>query len=236
MVHVQNRTSTEIDGGICDQVERAHTGSLGTRCALQSAPRNFEWLKAIPRSSQLVDSGVGRGFEETVGEPKKVKILIIEDDRGMAAALKNFLQPLTSNITIANQMDEALRIVADAEELHLITVDLGLPDSDVRSTIRRISDIRKNKPDSLIIVVTGQDIPGLEADSIASGADGFVFKQGDNFTSQGFLKVIGVLVAKFMSKPSHYNRSLTLLEQVSNKLAEIRKHENPTSDTGVATA
>lgn len=155
-----------------------------------------------------------------------MNILIIEDDHGMAIALRHFLEPIASSIIIAKKMDEALKIVADADELHLITVDLGLPDSDVLSTILKIREIRTAQPNSLIIVVTGQDIPGIENAAICNGADGFIFKQGDSFTSHGFLNIIAALVSKFMTEPTHYNRSVSFLEQVSSKLAKLKTSEN----------
>src|SRR5687768_15771129 len=108
-----------------------------------------------------------------------MKILIIEDDLGAAVVLENFLKPVASQITVAKTMNEALKLVSGADEINLITVDLGLPDSDVRSTLGKIRSIRETRPDSLIVVVTGQDIEGLEKQVIEKGADGFITKQSE---------------------------------------------------------
>jgi CheY-like chemotaxis protein len=225
MVHVQNGASFEINRGIPDQIEHPQSGVAGSCSAINPTPRYIEWLKAISGASQLDHNRSRGGIEEENRKHEEVKILIIEDDKGMTVALKHFLEPVASKITVATHMEEALKIVSEAKELHLITVDLGLPDSDVKSTIQKIKDIRVTRPNCLIIVVTGQDIPGIEAEAIEQGADAFIFKQGETFTSKGFLNIIGTLVTKFLSEPTHYKRSVDFLEQVSSRLAQLKINE-----------
>lgn len=154
-----------------------------------------------------------------------MKILIIEDNEGAAVVLRHFLSPLAQSITTASTMEQALKEVAEADDLNLITVDLGLPDSDVSSTIRKIHQIRKTRPDSLIVVVTGQDIPGLESEAIAEGADGFIYKQGENFTAKGFLTMLSTIVGKYISAPTKPMQSICVLEQIAKKLAELQTSE-----------
>jgi DNA-binding NarL/FixJ family response regulator len=125
-------------------------------------------------------------------------------------------------------MDDALKTIAEADELNLITVDLALPDSDVPATIAQIKNIRATRPDSLIVVVTGQDIPGLEEKVLSHGADGFVFKQAEAFTAKGFLQIVAAIAAKCLAGPTHPHRSIEMLEKVSKRLASI--NENPDSN------
>lgn len=155
-----------------------------------------------------------------------MKILIIEDDERMALILKHFLEPVASQIRIATTMEQALNELTQAEELSLITLDLGLPDSDVISTVKKIRDIRKAKPDSLIVVVTGQEVPRLEDLAMEEGADGVVFKQGDSFTPKGFLQILYSITQKYLKHPQDYQRSIAMLEKVSNKIAQLKNNEN----------
>lgn len=155
-----------------------------------------------------------------------MRILIIEDDPGAALVLQEFLLPLSSSITVAHTMDDALKAVAGAEEINLITVDLGLPDSDVQSTLARIRHIRQRRPESLIVVVTGQDIDGLEKIAVEQGADGLVTKQSENFTAKGFLQVLAAIMQRYKSTVKNPTRSIDILEVTSRKLAELQSNEN----------
>jgi len=155
-----------------------------------------------------------------------MKILIIEDDLGAAIVLESFLKPVSSQITVAKTMNEALKLVAGADDINLITVDLGLPDSDVQHTLGKIKTIRETRPDSLIVVVTGQDIDGLEKQALDEGADGYITKQSDGFTSKGFLGLLSTIVQKYTSSPKHPLQSISMLESVASRLSKIQSAEN----------
>jgi len=157
-----------------------------------------------------------------------MKVLIIEDDPSMVTVLRMFLEPMASEIVIAANMEEAMREIADAREIELITLDLGLPDSSVSSSIERIKEIRKSRPDSLLIIVTGQDMPNLEKVAEEYGADGVLLKQNEQFTPQGFLKFIDAVARKHLTTPQPYQRSVNLLERVMNRVHELQNKANAT--------
>lgn len=160
-----------------------------------------------------------------------MNILIVEDQEGVAIVLKHFLEPISSEIITAWNMEEALKAIASDTPIDIITVDLGLPDSGVLDTVSQIKVIRRSRPDALIVVVTGQILsPEIEAETIDSGADGIVYKQGVDFTPNGFLQFIGALVSKYMKSPQNYSRSVTVLERVSEKLAQLANKEKNTVD------
>lgn len=156
-----------------------------------------------------------------------MRILIIEDEEGAAFALRHFLQPLASRIQIVTNMQQALEALKGVEEIDLITVDLGLPDSDVQSTIAQINAIRAMRPDSFIVVVTGQELPNLAETVTAAGADGFVTKQSDDFSSKGFLQLLAAIVKRYTMEAKPHQQSITLLDKVATKLAALQTHENP---------
>lgn len=156
-----------------------------------------------------------------------MRILIIEDDDGAALALRHFLEPLASCITIVTNMTEALAALRGVDQLDLITVDLGLPDSDVQETIAQIIEIRRMRPDSFIVVVTGQELPDLATVVAAAGADGLVTKQSDAFSSKGFLQLLAAIVKRYTMEPRLHQQSIALLQRVATKLANLQTHENP---------
>lgn len=161
----------------------------------------------------------------------KMKILIIEDELGAAVALEHFLKPLASRIIVAKTMQQALQEMSGANEIDLITVDLGLPDSDPDNTIRKIKEIRAMRPDSLIVVVTGQDLPNLAAAVTDAGADGFLTKQSDDFSSKGFLQLLATIVQRYTTQAKPHQQSITLLERVATKLASLQTNENAVPST-----
>lgn len=156
-----------------------------------------------------------------------MRILIIEDDGGAALALRHFLEPLAACITIVTNMTEALAALRGVDDIDLITVDLGLPDSDVQSTLAQINEIRRLRPDSFIVVVTGQELPDLATIVAAAGADGLVTKQSDDFSSKGFLQLLAAIVRRYTMEPRLHQHSITLLDKVASKLAKLQTHENP---------
>lgn len=158
-----------------------------------------------------------------------MKILIIEDEEGAAVALRHFLQPLASRIQVVNTMKEALAALEGADEIDLITVDLGLPDSDVQSTIAQIIEIRAMRPDSFIVVVTGQELPHLAEAVTSAGADGFVTKQSPEFSSKGFLQLLAAIVKRYTMEAKPHQQSIALLDKVATKLAELQTNENITA-------
>src|SRR5688572_15155102 len=123
-----------------------------------------------------------------------MKALIIEDDEGACEALRTILQPFTSELRVAKNMTEVLQAIAEASKVELIILDLGLPDSMVEESILHITEIRDRCPNSLLIVLTRQEITDLEDRVIAQGADGLIKKQGDGFSRMGFLKLMSGIV------------------------------------------
>lgn len=157
-------------------------------------------------------------------------VLIIEDDNGVAEVLKRFLSPVASQVIVAQNMQTAIDALSSAVEIDIITLDLGLPDSGVQDTLEAIKAIKKTKPLSLVVVITGQEIPGLEKVAIEKGADGVILKQGEQFTARGILSLLQGLLTNYISKPQHYANSASVLEKLQNALQALNvvNNENPT--------
>jgi len=153
-----------------------------------------------------------------------MKVLIVEDDPGMVKVLKALLAPLTTEIIVAHTMAEAIDAVAQAKEIELITLDLGLPDSNIKQTIGRIRTFRDKHPNALLIVITGMNIPDLEKLVAEQGADGLVFKSDDvTFTPAGFLSFLGAVASKLITQPGRYHDSLASLEKVAQAVHQMQE-------------
>ena len=152
-----------------------------------------------------------------------MKVLIVEDETGMTTVLKMFLEPIASEITIAKDMEQALKEISGARDIEIITLDLGLPDSPVSVTVDKIKEIRRYRPSCLIIVVTGMDYPDLEAVAKANGADEVVRKSAETFTGPGFLKLIGKIANKHLSQPQNFQHSVSVFEKVMEKLRSLNE-------------
>lgn len=158
-----------------------------------------------------------------------MKVLIIEDDPSMVTVLKMFLEPLSSEVIHAPNMEQALAEIASAREIEIITLDLGLPDSGVNATIERIKEIRKSRPQSLLIVVTGQEVTDLEKIATSYGADGVIYKKNEQFTPKGFLKFIDAIARKHIANPQPYQHSLSVLEKVMNRVHQLQVQQDATA-------
>ena len=71
-------------------------------------------------------------------------------------------------------------------------------------------------------------VVGLEAQAIKEGADGYVTKQSEDFTSRKFLGMLSKIVQKYTSSPKHPLQSISMLESVSQRLSQIQSAENAT--------
>lgn len=150
-----------------------------------------------------------------------MKVLIIEDDEPVTELLQLFLAPLTTEIIVAHNMTDALQAIEHEKEIFMITLDLGLPDSTVESTVEKIKQIKESSEDVMVVVVTGNDYPGLRDKVMKAGADGFILKQDDRFTPEGFLKLLGDIAGTFLTKPRKFSDSVKCLETVSHRLTQL---------------
>jgi CheY-like chemotaxis protein len=240
MVHVQTRSAIgcygsepiairQRDSRSAAQAFTGDAGDAGPSGPIKSNASDSDGTKTATRPSESIGIRVRSEGQRETGERQSqgitVKILIIEDQEGAAVALKHFLEPLASEIQIAKNMAQAMQIVSDAQELDLITLDLGLPDSDIDSTRKKIKEIKDTRPDSLIVVVTGHDIPDLEKTLLQEGADGFIFKMSDRFSTTGFLQILAAIVQKYMGSPGNPMQSIKTLQKVSAKLAQLHYGE-----------
>jgi DNA-binding NarL/FixJ family response regulator len=100
------------------------------------------------------------------------RILLVDDHHLVAEGLKSALQDHFEILAIAATAAEGLRLAAELRP-GAILLDLGLPD---RSGLELIPDLRRNAPDSRILVVSMHTDRGLAEAALEAGATGFVPK------------------------------------------------------------
>lgn len=146
-----------------------------------------------------------------------MKILIVEDDVLTARMIADWMAPLAGEVRIAHTMQEATDYIEACQEPpELITLDLGLPDSDRAATIGKIRGLRKRAPDTLLVVISG--IRANADECIAGGADAY-FEKLDVSADGTFMAKLRALVLELTRRRGGAETHLRLLEAVSAHMA-----------------
>ncbi len=106
---------------------------------------------------------------------KALHILFIEDNPGDVRLIKEMLlreQPAKYIITSANSLDQGLKRLKD-QDIDLVLLDLGLPDSQGLDTLRAAIDAETNLP---VVVLTGLEGKSVGAKAIQIGAQDYLVK------------------------------------------------------------
>src|SRR5262245_61247772 len=98
------------------------------------------------------------------------RILIVDDERALRFAVRDFLEMNGYAILEAESLRDARIAIADNEP-DLVVLDYRLPDGE---STRLIPDIKALDPDLPIIVLTGHGTIDLAVESVKLGADQFL--------------------------------------------------------------
>ena len=101
-----------------------------------------------------------------------MRILVVEDDRSVRAALDRALRAQGYEVTTVPDGLAALQAVA-AEDPALVVLDLGLPGMDGLSFCRRL---RSDGDDRPVLVLTARDGVGDRVEGLDVGADDYLVK------------------------------------------------------------
>lgn len=109
--------------------------------------------------------------------PEEVTILLVEDNRTVAAATVAYLRESRRTLLVAKDAREALAIL-DARPIDLVILDLILPDRDGRDVL---VEIREHATTAVtpVIVLSATESPVARAECLAVGADVFIAKPAD---------------------------------------------------------
>ncbi|MCK7501904.1 MAG: response regulator [Comamonadaceae bacterium] len=105
-----------------------------------------------------------------------MKILIVDDHPLIREGLANVLRELDNDLTVieAESGDEALAALEREQGISLVLLDLVLPGADGLSLL---TQVREDRPEVPVVVLSGKDSPQIVRQAIDSGAMGFITKR-----------------------------------------------------------
>ena len=113
-------------------------------------------------------------MESPSTDPKitsKETILVVDDEAGFQESLRMILEPCYE-VDTASDGQEALRLI-DNKEIGVVTLDLNMPGL---SGIQVLKEIRKLKPDTEVIIITGYGTLTNAKEAMRFGAGDFICK------------------------------------------------------------
>ena len=113
-----------------------------------------------------------------------MRILFVEDERKLSGVIKRSLNEVNYAVDLADNGDEAL-FIAESNPYDLIILDIMLPGKDGISICR---NLRKNKNDTPILMLTARDDEEDKITGLDSGADDYITKP---FSYPEFLLAFG---------------------------------------------
>jgi DNA-binding NarL/FixJ family response regulator len=119
-----------------------------------------------------------------------MKILIVDDHALIREALRGVLQELRPDAVVieASTCGEAMRhATAEAEELELVLLDLGLPDGD---GFEMLAELRARYPSIAIIVLSATQDRSSVMKSLDAGALGFIPKSATRAVMTSALQLV----------------------------------------------
>jgi putative two-component system response regulator len=103
--------------------------------------------------------------------PKREAILVVDDEAGSRESLRMILKPFYE-VHTASDGQEALRLIQN-RDVDVVTLDLNMPRL---SGIEVLKEIKKLKPETEVIVITGYGTLNNAQEAIHFGAGNFISK------------------------------------------------------------
>jgi DNA-binding response OmpR family regulator len=123
--------------------------------------------------------------------PVRSKILIIEDDRKMSAALVSGVQAAGYDVTAAGSAEEGFFLVHNLQP-DLLLLDLTLPQ---RNGLDILKQIRKEGLDLRVLILTSHNTVEDRVEGLRTGADDYL---GKPFSFPELIARIDVLLRRFL--------------------------------------
>jgi len=128
-------------------------------------------------------------------DPRQVRVLIVDNNPVDVEYARMELERSGAYVDVALSGEEAVRRVklkfARREPIHLVLVDLKMPDMDGVETVRSIREILGE--DAVIIILTAYHWDEIEEEARAAGADDFVAKP---LKADGIMKQLNQALAR----------------------------------------
>ena len=108
------------------------------------------------------------------GEPEDVTVLVVEDNRTVAAATQAYVKAPARQILVAESAAEAASIL-DARSIDVMILDLILPDRDGRDVLVQMREHASTATIPVIVLSSTSSVVA-KAECLAVGADEFLAK------------------------------------------------------------
>ena len=105
----------------------------------------------------------------------KVRVLLIEDDHVLGAAIRDHINSTGHSADWMQRLDDA-RLALDAVAYELVLLDLNLPDGRGLDLLRQLRAAGNAVP---VIITTAQDQVAIRIEGLNSGADDYLVKPFD---------------------------------------------------------
>jgi len=118
-----------------------------------------------------------------------MKILVVDDHALIREAMRGVLKELRGDATVleAGNSQQAMRIIAEEDDLGLILLDLNLPDRDGFAVL---SELRQSYPAISVVVLSGQQDHDSVVKAFELGALGFITKSGQRDVLLSALRLV----------------------------------------------
>lgn len=136
----------------------------------------------------------------TVGPP--MRVLVVEDDADLRMIMEHELRRAGHEVLVAVSGGEAVALAADVD---LVLLDFHLPGANGLEVMQRIQEI---DPSPSVVMVTGDDLQGLDEEAMRAGAVDFVPKR------PGYLRALPGIVER-AARQHDLSRRMVDLESVA---------------------
>jgi hypothetical protein len=159
--------------GLGLSISKAYVNMLGGEIWLKSKPNiGSKFYFTLPCDIEEDDGSEIVNYELNKNE-MKLKVLIVEDDKISMSFIELLLEPISSQIILAKNGEEAVRLYHENQDIDLILMDIKMPELDGYEATRQV---RRMNKDVIIIAQTAYSLLGDRDKSIEVGCNDYITK------------------------------------------------------------
>lgn len=110
-------------------------------------------------------------------EQRRPWLLLVEDEEQTLLAMQNYFTTQGFDVDCAQDQAQAEALIA-ASRYSMVLTDLRLTGTRGVEGLEIVSHVRRESPDTKVIILTAYGSPEVEAEARRRGADDFLYKSG----------------------------------------------------------